>query len=244
MKKTSKIVAVVLAALLVVAAVVVLSACDGGEKASYGLVHNQGYVCKATVKLARGKVVDASLDEACFPTEVKAAAEDGEFTVVNGSNIFWKTVKWDKVTAVYDATDGYKVGEKTLKEHFGSEANCKAYFEAVAANKVTVVTSEGNKTDIMNAASLLKTKNGYWSDGKIRDGQIGWKANVEATVNYVKEYGFDGFGANMKKEDLKRDSGVEGNLSDQVVDSNGVKTGATWTDFLDYFYLLKAASEK
>ena len=242
MKKTSKIVAVVLAALLVVAAVVVLAACDN-SKSAYGLVHGQGYVGKATVKVAGGKVVEAALDEACFPTQVKATAEDGEYTVKNGNNIFWKTVKWADVTAVYTETE-YKVGTKTLKEHFATEENCKAYFEAVAANKVTVVTSTGDKTDIMTAATLLKSQNGYWSGSSIHEGQIGWKANVDATTKYVIENGFDGFDADATKETLKRDSGVTGNLSDQVVDKNGVKTGATWTDFLDYFKLLKAAAGK
>ena len=245
MKKTSKIVAVVLAALLVVAAVAVLAACGEPEHAAYGLVHNKGYVGKATVKMSDGKVVEATLDEACFPTQVKPSAEEVEANadfVVAG---YWKTVKWANVTAVYnEEAKSYLVGEQKLVEFFATEANCEAYFEAVAANKVTVVTAAGDKTDILNAASLLKSQNGYWSGDKIRAGQIGWKANVEATVNYVKANGFGGFADGLVNGDLNRTSGVEGDLSDQVVDSNGVKTGATWTDFLDYFYLLKTASTR
>ena len=166
MKKTSKIVAVVLAALLVVAAVAVLASCDGGNVA-YGYVHSNG-VGKATVTLDKdGKIVEATLDEACVPTQVKAEAEDGDYTVKNGNNIFWKTVKWGKVTAVYDLEAGaYKVGDQLLINKGAEDsffalnaegaARAKEYFEAVAANKVTVVTSSGNRTDVMTAEKLLK----------------------------------------------------------------------------------------
>ena len=254
MKKTSKIVAVVLAALLVVAAVVVLAACNGGDNAAYGLVHNKGYVGKATVKMAGGKVVEATLDEACFPTQVTAKEADGDYTVdVEKTNnagtvhtFYYKTVKWEGVTAVYDAADGYKVGDKKLVDFFADEANCKVYFEAVAANGITVVTSAGEKTDIMNAASLLKSQNGYW--GTPAEKALGWKANKDATINYVIENGFDGFeGIEKTSKDngtIVDHSSTNAKLDNEVVDKNGVATGATWTDFMDYFNLLKAAAGK
>ena len=241
MKKTSKIVAVVLAALLVVAAVAVLAACGEPEHAAYGYVHGNG-VAKATVEFdSEGKIVAATLDEACVPTQVTAEAEDGEFTVTVGNKIYYKTVKWADVTAVYDAEanggkGGYVVGEQLLINGGAEDsffalnaegaARAKAYFEAVAANKVTVVTSSGNRTDVMTAEKLLKSKNGYWAQSE--KVALGWKGNVEKTIAYVLA------------------NGVEGTLTKDGTwkDANGVDTGATWTDMLNYFNLFKAAAGK
>ena len=251
MKKTSKIVAVVLAALLVVAAVVVLGACAKEQTAvAYGLVHKKGYVGKATATVKGETLTAADLNEACLPTQVKATAADGEFAVdVEGTDkegnpthtYYWKTVKWANVTATYDVTDGYKVGEQTLVEFFLLEANCEVYFEAVAANNVTVVTASGDKKDIMNASTLLKTENGYW--GTPADTALGWKANVDATINYVLENGFDGA---SKKSDFtaKDNSATDKRLENEWVDKNGKNTGATWTDMWDYFNLLKIANDR
>ena len=235
MKKTSKILAVVLAVMLVATAVVVLAACDDKTAgAAYGLVHRQGYVGKATVSTKDGAITKATLDEACFPDHVTAEAADGDYTVtktVKESDVhYYKTVKWADVTATYDETDGYKVGEKTLKEYFADEANAKAYFEAVVANKVTVVTSAGEKKNILTAANLLKSKNGYWDGELIHEGQLGWKANVQATIDYVVAHGFDN--ATFTKTEGK------------WVDAAGVATGATWTDMADYINLLSLANTR
>lgn len=235
MKKTSKIVAVVLATLLVVASVVVLAACKKEQtSAAYGLVHGQGYVGKATVTVKGDVIVDADLNEACLPTQVSASAADGDYTVAvevtshgeTSTKHYYKTVKWGNVTATYDATAGYKVGSVTLKEHFlASEANCKAYYEAAANDEITVVTSAGNKTDIANAKALLKTENGYWTGDSY---PLGWKGNVEATLDYVLENGLD--------EAIFA-------LDEKVwVDGKEVSTGATWTDMADYIQLLKLAN--
>lgn len=249
MKKQTKLLVVVLTVVMALSAVVALAACAQEEtKTAYGLVHREGYVGIATVVVKDGVLVSASLDEACLPTQVKATAADGDYTVAVTSGetttYYWKTVKYGTVTMTYDATDGYKVGDKTLKEYLkASEDNCKAYAEAVKANAVTVVTSAGDKTDIMNAKSLLKTQNGYWSGEGIREGQIGWKANVEATCKYIEKNGFDAVTAKTDFTQPDKETGT-GNTADQWVDKNGVKTGATWSDMWDYVSLLKTAFNK
>lgn len=252
MKKQTKLMVIVLAVVMVMS-LVVLAACEQPEtKVAYGLVHKEGYVGIATVEVAGKTLISASLDEACFPTQVKATNADGEYTVAvtsgEGENAkttyYWKTVKYGTVTMIYDATVGYKVGNQTIKEFFkASEENCKAYAEAVKANAITVVTSAGEKTDIMNAKTLLKTENGYWSGNSIHEGQIGWKANAEATCKYVKENGFDAVTVKGDLTQPDKETGT-GNTADQWVDKNGVKTGATWTDMWDYVSLLKTAYEK
>ena len=158
---------------------------------------------------------------------------------------YWKTVKYDNVTMVYDATDGYKVGDKTLKQFFADAAACEAYAKAVLDNRVSVETADGFKTDIMTSAALLKSQNGYW--GTPAANALGWTANVEATCKYVVANGFDGITA---ADDLQHKDGYDEN-ADKIVsgqpipdkmynewlDKNGVATGATWTAMWDYVNL-------
>ncbi len=241
MKKQTKLL-VVLLALVMVCSVVMLTACETKEtKVAYGLVHREGYVGIGTVVVKGDSLVSVSLDEACFPTQVKAASADGDYTVTVGEVHYWKTVKYGSVVMTYDATDGYKVGTQTIKEFFkSSETNCKAYAEAVQANQITVVTSAGEKKDIMTAATLLKSQNGYWSGSSIHENQLGWKANVEATCAYVMKNGFNG-AADKADFVVSDNSATNPNLDNELVDKNAVKTGATWTDMWDYFSLLKTA---
>lgn len=82
----------------------------------------------------------------------------------------------------------------------------------------------------MTSAKLLKSQNGYWSTPS--GSQLGWKTNVEKTVEYVMNNGF-------VQDEFTTDNKV-GNV---FVDENGVSTGATWTDFNDYYQLLKKAYE-
>lgn len=213
---------------------------------AYGLVHRQGYVGIGTITVKFGKIAAATLNEACFPTQVKADASAGEYAVEVSGTYYWKTVKFGNVTMVYDATAGYKVGNETLKEYFAKASHCEAYAKAVMADKVAVETKDGDKTDIMTSKTLLKSNNGYWSGDLIHEGQLGWKANVDATCKYVVANGFDGFEGVVitdenKADFIKDNSATNPLLDNEFVDKNGVKTGATWTDMLDYINLLHSA---
>ena len=83
----------------------------------------------------------------------------------------------------------------------------------------------------MTSAKLFKSQNGYWSTPS--GSQLGWKTNVDKTVEYVIN---NGFAQEEFTADNKLSSGV-------IVDDNGISTGATWTDFNDYYQLLKKAYE-
>ncbi len=240
-----KILVIALAVIMMVSALA-LVACGPQEKVAYGIVH-KSYVGKATVTISGGKMTAANLDEAQQPTSVTADAAIEGYTVSvevagkNGTSTkhYYKTVKFAGVTAEMNAEGNYIVDGKAfldwLKE---SEANCEKWFEAVASDSVAVVLASGEDKTIMTSAKLLKSKNGYW--GTPAEAALGWKANVEATCNYVVENGFGGFSA---KEDLtQQDNGAK--LDNEWVDKNGVKTGATWTDMYDYLVVLKAAYEK
>lgn len=203
MKKLFKALLVVACAGTLCAGAVALSACGGGDKEAeaYGLVHKAGYVGYTTVKIDKNdKVVDATLTEYCFPTQVK-----------NGTD-YYSEVTYGNVTMTYDVdAKTYKVGTQTLKEYFKSEANCKTYVEAVNEGKVEVTVDGAKKNDVMTKEALCKDYNGYGGT------KFDWKLNRDATVKYVKENGFK----NIFSLTLK---------DGKWVDSENVNSGASWTD--------------
>ena len=102
------------------------------------------------------------------------------------------------------------------------------YFLAVSANQVEVITGEETSSkEIMCAETLLKTKNGYWSEDSGYG--MGWQNNVDATIDYVLTNGFDAESFTAGEDNI-------------FVDDKGVSTGATWTHFNEYYTLLKTAA--
>lgn len=220
MKKLFKALLVVACAGTLCAGAVALSACGGGEKEAeaYGLVHNAGYVGYATVKIDKNdKVVDATLTEYCFPTQVPQTPKT-ETTAAT----YYSEVTYGNVTMTYDVdAKTYKVGTQTLKEYFKSEENCKTYVEAVNDGKVAVTVDGAKKTDVMTKAALCKDDNGYWGTANSSQ-KLNWKGNRDATVNYVKTYGASKLLTLVKA--------TEGDNAGYWVDSADISTGATWTD--------------
>ena len=234
-----KILVIALAVVMMVSALA-LVACGPQEKVAYGIVH-KSYVGKGTVVVAGGKISSASIDEACLPTYVVASeASDDTVTATvldHGNEVqkhFYKTVKFADITLEYDLTDGYKSGSTKLMDLLKEEANCEKWFEAVASDSVSVMIAGKEDKTIMTSAKLLKSKNGYW--GTPAENALGWKANVKATCDYVVANGF-------AAESFEQVAG-EGKLDNEKVDNLGVHTGATWTDMLDYYNVLKAAFNK
>ena len=205
-------------------------------QSAYGRVHKK-YAGKATVYVVKGKVVAADLDEACLPTQVTAAEAIEGYTVEVSGKHYYKTVKFADVTMVYDATAGdYMVGTTKAADWIVDAANSQKYFEAAAANQVKA-TVEGGEL-VMTASQLLKSLNNYWPTthaGVTGGTALGWKANVVATCNYVVANGFSA-------ESFSDVAGT-GALDNEKVDNNGVHTGATWSDMIDYYTILKAAFE-
>ena len=209
---------------------------------AYGRVHKK-YAGQATVYVVAGKLVAASLDEACLPTQVTAGADLGEYTVAvagkgDAVNYYYKTVKFADVTMVYDATAGdYMVGTTKAADWLVEAANSQKYYEAAAANQVKATVANGEV--VMTASQLLKSLNNYWPtthSGVTSGSALGWQANVIATCKYVVANGFSAESFTAVEEGTKP-------LENELVDNNGVKTGATWTDMADYYAILKAAYE-
>ena len=210
---------------------------------AYGLVHGKGYVGQAAImRTLQGKVIAADLEEACLPTYIAAEAAIEDVTTTDtaypshGSEVtkhFYTTVKFGGNTFTYSTTEhDYVMEGTTLKAWLEDEANAMVYFLSVYNDQVAIVNAEG-KDDftVMTSAKLFKSQNGYWSTPS--GSQLGWKTNVEKTVEYVIN---NGFAQEEFTADNKLSSGV-------IVDDNGISTGATWTDFNDYYQLLKKAYE-
>ncbi|HIT78519.1 MAG TPA: hypothetical protein IAD47_07045 [Candidatus Limihabitans stercoravium] len=210
---------------------------------AYGLVHGKGYVGQAgIIRTLQGKVIAADLEEACLPTYIAAEAAIEDVTTTDeaypshGSEVtkhFYTTVKFGGNTFTYSTTEhDYVMEGTTLKAWLEDEANAMVYFLSVYNNQVAIVNAEGEDDfTVMTSAKLFKSQNGYWSTPS--GSQLGWKTNVEKTVEYVIN---NGFAQEEFTADNKLSSGV-------IVDDNGISTGATWTDFNDYYQLLKKAYE-
>lgn len=222
MKKIFKTLAVCAVAGTLCAGVAAVAGCNNGTTGeAYGLVHGAGYVGYATVTVSGDKVTDATLTEVCFPTQVTAdanVADADKVTVGEGDKAksYYKTVSYGEVTMTYDAADGYKVGNTVIKEYLKDAAKAEAYYKAVMKGEVTVTIGTEKKTGVMTKAALSKDENGYWSTNL--GTKLGWKANRDATVKYVKDHGVD----NLLKLTQNKDTGMwmDGDIS----------TGATWND--------------
>lgn len=222
---------------------------------AYGLVHGGSYVGYAKITLKGEQVVDATLSEVCFPTQVKvgtgtstesaeAAAAAIETTVAADDYVvvstsktanevttytataYYKTVSYGDVTLTYDVEKGYVSGTTALKDYFSTEANAKAYYEAVMENKVSVTLGGSKNATVMTKAKLSKEENGYWTGANYAstsklEGESKWKANRDATIAFVKSYGTEAL--------LKTVKASEGANEGYWVDGS-VSTGATWTD--------------
>ena len=210
--------------------------CGYGEEVTqvaYGLCHTT-FAGKATVVVKANIIVSASIDEACLPTQVPVAQSLGDYTVEvisRGATVYYyKTVKFDDVTMVYDVEkNSYMVGETKAADWLKEAANSQKYFEAAAANKVKAIVASGEI--VLTASQLLKSQNGYW--GTPAANALGWKANMEAICNYVIANGF----GTTSFEQVNNG----GAYNDEWQDSNGILTGATNKDFNDYFTLLYRA---
>lgn len=232
MKKLIKSIITVACVGTLCAGIAAFAGCSNGVKGeAYGLVHGAGYVGYASVTVNGDKVTDATLSEVCFPDHVKTADDD-----------YYATVTYGDVTMTYDAdAETYKVGTQTIKEYFQSGENCKAYYDAVMSNSVTVKVGNENKTDIMTKAALSKDENGYWTRTKNEEGKwvtdvnakdanaySRWKMNRDATIKYVKEHGVENLLKLVKSDtatpDAKEDKDVKYWMDGTI------NTGATWND--------------
>lgn len=243
MKKFAKITAGVALVAAIATTAGVLAGCNNssstpknGTGEAYGLVHGgEKYVGYSKIVYEDNKVTDLTLIEVFLPMEVKASEEVAEadrVAVVGSSSTtyYYKTVSYGNVTLTYDATDGYKVGSQTLAKYLESEANCKAYYEAVMNNQITVTVGGEQNSTLMSKATLCKEDNGYWTqqDKSNNDANYSrWKMNRDATVAYVKANGTSKLKKLTKGEAVNDPKAAK---DVQYWTDGSVTTGATWND--------------
>ncbi len=243
MKKSVKTILVASCVATICAGAATAVACSGNATATgeaYGLVHGAGYIGYASVTVSGDKVTAATLQEVCLPTYVEAGESvpaDDKVTVKVMSHgkeqdkTFYKSVSYGDVTLTYDAEKkDYMNGSTTFMSMMGTEANAKAYFEAVMANKVSVTVGGEKKTDVLNKKALSKDENNYWGTTTDKDGNAysRWKMNRDATVKYVIDNGVDKL-LSLKLSDTKAPDAKEDKEVTYWTDGT-VVTGATWTD--------------
>lgn len=253
MRKIAKVVAGITAA-VVAGAAGALVACSPktdnttdktGE--AWGLSHGGDYIAYSKIVVNGDTVKELTLYEVELPTAITVPDDDtivpeadkvAATVLSHGKPVevsFYKTVSYGSVTMTYDGTKvgdyskGYTIGEKTMKEYFADEANCKAYYEAVVNNGIKVAVNGTQNTALMSKATLSKEENGYWTKtDKDGNSYSRWKMNRDATVKYVKENGVSKLDKLTKTteavEDLKEDKEVNAWTDGTVV------TGATWSD--------------
>lgn len=239
MKRIAKIVVGITMAATLAAGAGVLAGCTpkAADKTgeAYGLVHGAGYVGYSQITTNGDSVKELTLTEVCLPTQVKAGDDVAEADKVNGGTeekptYYYKKVSYGSVTLTYDATaKDYKVGETAFKTYLESEANCKAYYEAVKNNAISVTVGAETKKDVMTYKTLSKEENGYWTKQDANGNSYSrWKVNRDATVKYVKDKGLKNLKNLTKSDEAVKDS--YGADAKYWMDGT-VSTGATWNDF-------------
>ncbi len=206
----------------------------------YGLVHGH-YVGVIDVTIDQaGLVTDASVEEYFLPYNwAKVAVADTEnvpadvVTVVGsrGTSYYAMYVDIDGVlftgTAagesgaqhiVYSAT-----GIDDLEVWVEDAANAKAYVEAVEAGNYFIANQDGTessytRSDATSNTSMKKSESGYWSGDNY---PLGWAGNMEAFVT-----GITG---------TKLSAALETIVKDGTWSIGTIVTGATMTDFVDYY---------
>lgn len=236
-----------LVALTFVAALA-LAACNGDKKATaYGLVHGH-YVGEVTVTVANDKVKDVKIEEYFLPYSwAKVSNEPGDLVVVvdgsKGASNYAKYIKiGDKLFTAEvlgeakSQTINYKAdGVANLEEYVKTHDNAKWYVDQVKADKFFVANASGVKettltrNDATSNTSMKKSESGYWPKGDKYP--LGWSGNVEAMIEAF-------VGEKLTATETTKDA------TSKKWSFGTVETGATLTDFADYYKLAKAAYEQ
>jgi len=244
--------------------VFVLSACrkkvNNNEKVgvAYGITHSD-YIGVATVKVENDVVSDASFEEYYLPNtwakvktlEVSEVPEDvivdgttwyGKYLVI-GSKRFVGALRTEPLVL-----DGKTYSKQTVRYSsegindlfvwlYESEENRKWYVNELEKGNAYVATSDYSKAGYETAGmttsegklGFKKSITGYWQGDNY---PLGWKGNMAAIVEVIK-----GTKVDVSLDDIKK------NENNKWVVGN-VVSGATLTDFKDYYKLAKEAYNK
>jgi hypothetical protein len=254
-----KIITSMLAIMTSIMLVFGITGCDKKPATSsataYDVVH-ESYLGVVDITVNKdGKVTAIKVDEIFFPESWAKRASDGENASFTNE---WTDSKERVVYAKY-----IRIGDKyfeakgevptsrsakpvweeidgdieDLEEELKDSADVRDwYYKAVKDGEVAIVKAVGDGfEDEKDPAdndygSMFKSESSYWPGG---EEVKGWKGNIKAIEDYVKEHG-----AGFEIGDLDKD------------DETGtwwigdVDTGASLTDFKDYMEVVKDAYQK
>lgn len=220
----------------------------------YGLAHDH-YVGMAIVETLNGVVTDITLDEYYLPynwgkvalTDFQAYPDDVISVVGSRSTSYYSkyVMIGDKLftaTSVVSGTASIVNYEATgipnLDAWIATEANAIWYVEQVEDEAFFLATSTGIehpnlvRTDALSNSGMTKSTTAYWvqSVTVIR----GWTGNMQAIID-----AFIGTRLDFTITSTDKTVATDTEPSYWIVD--GETTGATLTDFLDYYALLQRA---
>lgn len=240
------------------------------EASAYGIV-NKAYVGKATVKIKNDKIVDVTYDEAFLPQtwanvnytleEEKELPDDlvnyvkdeessyyAKYISINDT-VFTGTIResdlvLDNTTYIAQTINYANDKIPDLFAYlYNSDANCQWYFEAVKNGKVFICDKDGKKIDTyesLNIYGWLKSEGKYWNASE--DSPLGWKGNIDAMVEYLKDKSLTNLDSSKFVKDTDGEEKDGYNYKYWTID--GVKTKVTMTDIYAYYKLAYNAYEK
>jgi hypothetical protein len=216
-----------------------------------GIVHDHYLgVVDITVK-KDGSVSNVKIDEIFLPYNWAQKTNQGEnasftnYWTVDGVEKNYAAYiridnKYFEAAASSDSSVTYPIWKEIdgsindLEAELEDSADLRTwYYNAVKAGKVAIVKAVGDDFEDEkdpannNYGSMFKSTSTYWPESMNRG--LGWKANIQAMENYIKQHGVD-----FEQGDIDQDDDNEWWIGD-------VNTGATLTDFADYVQVAKAA---
>ncbi|GAB6088984.1 hypothetical protein [Spirochaeta dissipatitropha] len=220
----------------------------GGQTVeAYNYVHG-GYVGRAVVQTAEDGSLQAELDEAFLPhtlaqVDIEAPEWNEDNTVYylsrgnqvrtakyisyNGTNYVGTTVGGAVIYVAADDEGNPSGGQDLELIIIRSEANMKTYWDSIAQGGFQVYTEFGGQGQAVTttaSGSLYKRGSSYWNFG-----DLGWQGNIDAVEEAAAR-----FGTGFTLDEMVRGSDNKWLLADAV-------TGATLSDFKDYFGLIQMA---
>ncbi|MFP4508511.1 MAG: hypothetical protein ACLFNQ_00130 [Spirochaetaceae bacterium] len=253
------------ALLVAITFALVLAGCDNGSTEAAGpefapdqtaeayiYIHG-GYVGQAIASTNSDGEISVELDEAFLPHTLAAVdLEEDEWNedntvsyVVRGSeNFVAKYIEYNgtnyvgttvgtSVTYVEADEDGEPAGQQDLELLIIRDQGSMAeYFDVIQDEGFGIMTEFGGSVEPVTTTSygqVTKRGSSYWNFG------LGWQGNIDAIESFIAENGF-----NYNLDDVSR--AEEPNDEDlrpwSVADT---VTGATLSDFTDYFALAQMA---
>lgn len=237
--------------LILLGLIVFLSACRKdkvGEGTGYGITHKDN-VGVATIKVKNGIVEDLSFDEVLLPNtwaEIIVGTDVPEDVIVVESKWYAKYLvignrhftgsTRDEVLTVGSETfpkQNIKYTSDDIEDLYiwlrQSEANCGWYAQTVLNDEAFIAKSDWTKAHYqLKNSGFTKREINYWPG---TEETLGWEGNMEAIVDALEGTKMDA-GENITKGE------------DGYWRVNGVLSGATLTNFKDYYQVALRAYNK